>query len=129
MLTNIINALKKSLEDGIRFPMVWDPLSKRASISATTVVVSFGLCTISALIFIGMSLTKLKGDFVITAEGQQAAQTSFNIALQLLITSISFYTVRKLQRDPKGNLSIEDSNVDNQNINIKENIKVTDTNN
>lgn len=81
-----LKALLLSLnEKGILFPVVHDPASKRGSITATMVVVSFGIC---ALGVIGKA-SKLLGEIDLTA------------AHSLLVISLSAYLGRRMQSNGK----------------------------
>lgn len=77
--------LKSMNENGIMFPVVHDPVSKRGSITCTMVIVSFGICVIGVI----GKVSKVLDGVDLTA------------AHSLLVISLSAYLGRKLQQNGK----------------------------
>ena len=94
-------------EKGIPLPMVRDPKTKKPSATLTLVVVSAGLCIISILFMLSTSVAKLTTDFTLNPETLAEIKQAFDSSFQFLIVAISAYLGRKLQRDPKGELTME----------------------
>lgn len=85
-------------EKGITFPTAHDPVSKRGSITATMVIVSFGICAFGVL----GKVSKLLDGIDMTA------------AHSLLVISLSAYLGRKYQQNGKTS-ELEDLNNNEKN--------------
>lgn len=92
---------------GIPLPTVRDPKSKEGSITATLVVVSSGLCSITILIMLGTCVAKLKSDFNLTPETTSQIHDAFMSSLEFLGMSLGAYLGRKMQRDDKGGITMD----------------------
>lgn len=121
---NLLEAWKKFInhmnQHGIPVPMVRDPQTGRGSITATLVVVSSGLCSISILVMLLVFIAKVSEYFVITDATFASIKEAFSSALQFFIVSLAGYLGRKLQT--KGNvLNLgELAHTSNNNSNNKE---------
>lgn len=105
-------------EKGIPAPMVRDPKIGLGSITATLVVVSAGLCTLTILLVAASAVGKVAGVFLNFADAQQAFINAFNISFQFFIACGGFYLGRKFQRSDKGALGM-DGNDDSQQEDLK----------
>lgn len=94
--------VEKMNSQGIPMPMVKDPKTKEGSITATLVVMSAGLCTITILMMLGAVISKLSGAFRIDENTIPSMREAFYSSIQFLIASLGAYLGRKFQRDEKG---------------------------
>ena len=81
----------KMNDNGIPMPLVKDPKSGRGSVSLTLVFISFNLCVAGII-----------GKYAKMLEGVDVAQ-----ALNLFMACAALYFGRKMQKDPKGAMSVE----------------------
>lgn len=93
MLDKIKELLKALNEKGIYIPLIADPKTGRGSVSLTLVFISFNLCVAGII-------GKWSG-FLGGVDPQNA--------LNLFMVCAGLYFGRKLSKDPKGNLAVEES--------------------
>jgi hypothetical protein len=100
-------------EKGIPLPMVRDPKVGKSSITATLVVVSSGLATISILLMIASIFAKLTTQFTLTDATMAQLKEAFWSSLYFLGTSLTAYLGRQYQIKDKS-LIIGDNKNENE---------------
>lgn len=93
---------------GIPLPMVRDPKSGAGSVMVTLVIVSSTLCTISILMMMATILSKLTGAFTLNDNTISNMREAFSSSIQFFIASLGGYLGRKLQKDEKGAVSLDE---------------------
>jgi hypothetical protein len=93
--------VRKANEAGIPLPMARDPGIGRGSVTYTLVVVSGGLCTVTILMMLACSVSKLTGAFSLNENTMDLMKESFSCSIQFLIASLGAHLGRKMQKNGK----------------------------
>ncbi len=107
MFDKLSDLMKTWNQRGVYLPMVSDPKTKVGSITATMFWASFTMCMAAGLIFLVTALARLTGMFIPGDATQEAIKNAASYFLELYIAAGSFYLGRKMQRDPKGAITVE----------------------
>lgn len=92
---------------GIPLPMARDPKTGLGSIAVSLLIVSGGLCAITILMMLATIVSKLSNAFSINENTMGMMREAFWSSLQFFGVTYAGYLGRKMQRDEKGNLSID----------------------
>ena len=92
-MNNLENLINKFNSTGLAFPMIRDPKTGKGSVSLTLLFLSFNIWIISIV-----------GKWAGQLGGVDPSQT-----LNMFMVTSSLYFARKLQKDPKGAITIEES--------------------
>lgn len=99
--------MKKFNEEGVALPTMRDPDKKAGSITATTYVISAGICILCAVLMLLSALSKISGIFTEFATSQQALKSAFDVSFQFFIACGSFHLGTKFQRKASGTIQID----------------------
>lgn len=108
---NLIDRWKSFVRDmnskGIPIPTIRDPKTGSGSVTLSLVFASSALCIVAIFFMLSAAIAKLTGYFILNAETTAQIKSAFDSSFQFLIASLSAYLGRKMQRDPKGALSVD----------------------
>lgn len=104
-METLINKWKKLVNKanshGIPFPMIRDPKTGLGSITATLVIMSSGLASISIIMMLAVFIAKITDLFVLNENTFNAVKEAFSSSMQFFIASLAGYLGRRLQSDKK----------------------------
>jgi len=89
--------IDKANSRGIPLPMVRD--KGKASITATLVVISSGLCGISILMMLAVFISKMTAFFMLNDATFNIMKEAFSSSFQFFIASLGGYLGRKMQKN------------------------------
>lgn len=95
-MEKIKELFRKMNENGIPMPMIRDPVTGRASVTLTMMILSFNTALLGQL----GKFTKLLGDIDMTS------------AMSLFVATSALYLGRKLQNDGNKSVTVEKSNTE-----------------
>ena len=93
---------------GIPIPVARDPNTGKGSITATTYVISSGLCAMCAVMALLSAMAKLTGLFTDFANAQQAIMNAFGLSFQFFLACGGFYVGRRIGRGAKGEVTVDE---------------------
>jgi hypothetical protein len=104
---SISDFIAKLNSAGVPLPVMRDPNTGKGSVTATTFVMSSGLCLLCGVMAAACALAKLSGVFSNFAEAQTAITNAFGLSFQFFLASGGFYVGRRIGRDSKGSITVD----------------------